>query len=308
MERLGRRGLRPCRASLRAGPGRALVVATGRRDQGVSLVEMMVAMSLGLLVLALALQGALTMQGSLRAVERALRRHQDGQFALAQLAESWRRHGRFACAQAAGSPGRGFDAPEGMRFRYGVDAATASVTEDATRTTLRWQGGADWEEAALASCASLRLLKSGEPGLEWRREGGAHALAWSGAAEAGPLRGADLASLEVLAIASQRYVLRRDGDGNALWLEESLSGRTAEPPQLLATAVTALRQRFGVRSACRPLTLVWRERADQLSAEDWKRLSRVELALEMRSDGGRQGWTTVVALTPALPCALEPGG
>ncbi|NHR06088.1 prepilin-type N-terminal cleavage/methylation domain-containing protein [Chromobacterium haemolyticum] len=283
-------------------------MAAGARGQGFSLVEMMVAMSLGLLVLALALQGALTMQGSLRAIENGLRRHQDGQFALTQLAESWRRHGRFACAQAAESPGRGFEAPEGMRFRYGVGAAVVSVKEDAAQTMLRWQSEVDWEEAALASCSSLRLLTQGEPGLQWRRESGTHVLAWQGGAAAGPLRGADSASLEVLAIASQRYVLRREGDGDALWLEESRPGRAVEPPQLLATGVAALRQRFGVRRACRPLELTWRERPDQLSVEDWMRLSRVELSLEIQSDGRRQGWTTVVALTPALPCALEPSG
>lgn len=284
-------------------------MAARARVQGFSLVEMMVATSMGLLVLALALQGALTMQGSLRVLENGLRQHQDGQFVLAQLAESWRKHGRFACAQAMESPGRGFEAPEGMRFRYGVGAAAALLAEDATRTTLSWQGEADWEEAALASCSSLRLLKRGEPGLEWRREAGAHVLTWPGAARAGLLSGVDIASLEVLAIASQRYVLRREGDdGDALWLEESLPGRAAEPPQLLATGVAALRQRLGVRSGCRPLALAWREGPEQLGAEDWKRLSRVELALELQAGGRRRSWTTVVALTPALPCALEPGG
>ncbi|WP_374420420.1 prepilin-type N-terminal cleavage/methylation domain-containing protein [Chromobacterium sp.] len=274
------------------------------RPRGFSLVEMMVALSLGLLVLALALQGALTMQNSLYAIERRLRLHQDGQFALLQLADSWRKHGRFACAQLGSSPGAGFDTSEGMRFRYGVRPAV--VTRREGGAVIRWSGSADLAEAALASCASLRIVRRGDGAWQWRRESGDQLLILPGSAEES-WPDADPASLEAMAIKWQRYFLRQNGNDSMLWLEQGLPGQATEAPQLLAAGVTALRQRFGVRSACRPLTLKWREQAGQLSTEDWRRLLRVELTLEMRLGQERWAWSTMVALTPALPCALEPG-
>ena len=281
-------------------------MAAGMHCRGFSLVEMMVALSLGLLVLTLALQGALTMQNSLRSIEGKLRLHQDGQFALAQLADSWRRHGRFACAQQSQAPGSGFDTPEGMRFRYGVKPV--AVTQGEAATVIRWPNSGDLEEVALASCSSLRIVRRGDGAWQWRSESGDQLLVWPTAAGAEPWRGADADSLEASAIAWQRYFLRQDGDGSRLWLEVHFPGQAAEPPQLLMTGVTALRQRFGIRSACRPLTLEWRERADQLNVEDWRRLLRVDLVLEARSAQGRQSWSTTVALTPVLPCALETDG
>ncbi|OWY37406.1 hypothetical protein CEK28_17145 [Xenophilus sp. AP218F] len=283
------------------------------------LLEMMLAMTLGLLAIALSIGGVHYFHERLAQSQQQLEREQDAHYALQQMGRDLRMAGRFGCASVPLSAEEG--APQGaqlLQLRFGRQALAITrlavdhaghLSELRLRapTEAEWR---DWRELVLASCLQRHELRLSAPGasLQHHPEGLRLQLA---APQAPPVAidaaqpGQHLPSLGVWLPAAHRYFLSGAGDGRQLWRSRQLAGAEAEPPALLLEGVRAFSIRYGVWRGCGTAASELVELpAAALQGDDWKHLrsARLELTLQIREGG--QPWTQSlsVALNPVQPC------
>lgn len=222
--------------------------------RGFSLVELMLAMALGLLLCALLLPVLLATLDSQRFALQRLDAQQEARFVLQQLGHDLRMAGSFGCAGPAQWPAeQGSALPlvdtDSVTLRYAVQGvallAGAVAAEGSMRRLALLQTPPAWEEGQpllLSSCTRIDPLVLGQQA--WlEQQGGQVWLRLEGHSPAAlNLSRHHLLSLTLLALEQRQYRLDTQG---GLWLQQG-----SAPEQLLASGIASLRLQVTPQTVC----------------------------------------------------------
>ncbi|WP_168191819.1 PilW family protein [Chromobacterium phragmitis] len=225
-----------------------------RRQQGMTLLGMLIAAALASLVFALSLTALITVLQGARTVEHRMSRAQDARWVLRLLARDLSAHGRLGCKSlpwlpsdfSAGEwrlrlPGRELGVIRALRVGDSLEGM--QLMKQAPET---WR---QWRRVWLGSCGSGRMLDGS--GAQWRGDSDAPELRLTPALPLSPREdGVHLPSMQLWLPRERRYRLEAVGRGYRLLVRDWEGGLSDGEERLVLDGVKRMELRLLERQGC----------------------------------------------------------